>query len=114
MDPYLDDVYIYSDSLEDHVKDCKHAMDILWKEKLFLSDGKLEFLVDRIEVLGHVIEGDRIMMDPHKVDSVAAWKTPGIRIPMGILSAITGDAVPFRWGFTEARAFQDVKNLTFG
>lgn len=67
-----------------------------------------------MEVLGHIVEGDRIMMDPHKVDSVAKWKTPGIRIPMGVLSAIVGDAVSFRWGFTEARAFEDVKNLACG
>jgi hypothetical protein len=30
---------------------------------------------------------------------------------MGILSAITGDAVPFKWTFTEQRAFEDVKRL---
>jgi RNase H-like domain found in reverse transcriptase len=36
---------------------------------------------------------------------------PGVRLPLGILSAITGDAVPFRWGYTEQRAFEDVKRL---
>ena len=28
------------------------------------------------------------------------------------LSKITGDAVPFRWGYTEQRAFEEVKSLT--
>ena len=37
---------------------------------------------------------------------------PNVRIPMGILSKITGDAVPFRWGYTEQRAFDEVKSLT--
>ena len=36
---------------------------------------------------------------------------PNVRIPMGVLSAITGDSVPFRWGYTEQRAFDDVKTL---
>ena len=36
---------------------------------------------------------------------------PNVQIPMGILSAITGDAVPFRWGYTEQRAFEEVKSL---
>ena len=31
---------------------------------------------------------------------------------MGILSAITGDKVPFRWTNTEQRAFDEVKSLT--
>lgn len=30
---------------------------------------------------------------------------------MGVLSAITGDTVPFRWGYTEQRAFDEVKAL---
>ena len=34
---------------------------------------------------------------------------PNIRIPMGVLMAITGDTVPFHWGFMEQRAFEDVK-----
>ena len=61
-------------------------------------------------------------MDPEKVDQVLAWKTPtnrdllqgfigsvgfladdipNVQIPLGILSAITGDKVPFHWGNTE-------------
>ena len=30
---------------------------------------------------------------------------------MGVLSLITSDTVPFRWGFTEQRAFEEVKGL---
>jgi hypothetical protein len=29
---------------------------------------------------------------------------PNIRLPLGVLSAITGDTVPFRWTHTEQRA----------
>jgi hypothetical protein len=71
-------------------------------------------------------------MDPDKVDSISKWKVPtnqdqlqgflgsvgylsddvpNIRISMGVLSAITGDTVSFRWGFTEQRAFEDMKAL---
>jgi hypothetical protein len=71
-------------------------------------------------------------MDPDKVDAVLKWKTPinrdllrgfigsvgyladdvpGVRLPLGVLSAVTGDSVPFRWGYTEQRAFEDVKSL---
>ena len=71
-------------------------------------------------------------MDAEKVDSVLNWKVPtnrdllrgfigsvgyladddpNVRIPMGVLSAITGDTVPFRWGYTEQHAFKEVKAL---
>ena len=71
-------------------------------------------------------------MDADKVDSVVNWKVPtnrdllrgfigtvgyladdipNIRILLGILSSITGDTVPFRWGYTEQCAFDEVKSL---
>ena len=36
---------------------------------------------------------------------------PNVQIPMGVLSTITGDTVPFRWGYTEQWAFDEVKAL---
>jgi ribose/xylose/arabinose/galactoside ABC-type transport system permease subunit len=67
-------------------------------------------------------------MDPDKVDIVVKWKVPthtgllrgfirsvgylannvpGVRLPLGMQSAITGDAVPFHWGHTEQRAVEN-------
>lgn len=133
LDVYLDDIIIYSDTLQDHIQHCKLAMDILKKEKLYLSKKKLKFLPEQLDLLGRVIDENGIRMDPEKVDGVLAWKTPtnrdllrgfigsvgfladdipNIRIPMGVLSAITGDKVPFRWTHTEQRAFDEVKSLT--
>lgn len=34
-----------------------------------------------------------------------------VQIPLGILSSITGDMVPFRWGYMEQCAFDEVKAL---
>ena len=133
IDAYLDDVMIYSETLKDHIQHCKLAMDILQKEKLYLSEGKLCFLPEILKLLGRIIDEKGMQMDPEKVDHVLAWKTPtnrdllrgfigsvgfladdipNIQIPLGILSAITGDTVPFRWGYTEQWAFDDAKQLT--
>ena len=113
LDVYLDDVIIYSDTLEEHEGHCKLAVDLLDKEKLYLSKKKFRFLPDELKLLGRVIDSNGIKMDPEKVDDVLAWKTPtnrdllrgfigsvgfladdipNIRIPLGILSAITGDS----------------------
>ena len=35
-----------------------------------------------------------------------------IRIPLGVLSTITSDNVPFHWTYTEQGAFKEVKVLT--
>ena len=132
LDVYLDDVIVYSDSLEEHIKHCKLVIDVLRSEKLYLSKKKLRFLPSELKPLGRIIDSDGIKMDPEKVDDVLAWKSPtnrdllrgfigsvgyladdipNIRIPLRILSAITGDNVPFRWTHTEHRAFEEAKSL---
>ena len=44
MDVYLDDILIYSDTLEEHVEHVKTIIDILKREKLYLNADKLKFL----------------------------------------------------------------------
>jgi hypothetical protein len=132
MDVYLDDIIIYTDTLEEHILRVKQVIDILRREQFYLAIDKLHFLPEKLRVLGHIITRDGIRMDPEKVDNVVAWKTPtnrdllrgfigsvgyladnveGVRIPMDVLNRLTGDTVAFRWGPTEERAFQQVKDL---
>ena len=76
MDVYLDDIIIYSDTLENHVKQVKLVLDILKIEKLYLSEWKLHFLCSEMKILGHIVDNDGIQMDPEKVDALIRWKTP--------------------------------------
>ena len=132
MDVYLDDIVIYSDTLEEHVEHVKAALDILRREKLYLSSSKLWFIVPCLKLLGRIVDDEGIQMDSAKVDSVINWKVPmnrdllwgfigsvgyladdipNIQIPMGVLSSLTGDMVPFCWGYAEQQAFDEVKDL---
>jgi hypothetical protein len=132
IDPYLDDICIYSDSIEEHIKHIKIAIDILRREKLYISKEKMKLFVRELKLLGHIIDLHGVRMNPVKVDSVLNWKTPvnqdllrgflgavgylapgapNIRVPMGHLARLTGDTVPFRWTETEQRAFEQVKEL---
>lgn len=115
MDVYLDDIVIYSDTVDEH-----------------LSASKMQFFASRLEILGHVIDEHGIAMDPHKVDSVANWKVPtnkgllssflgavgylapdcdGIRIPMGVLAPLTGNKKPWTWTATHQRAFDEIRSV---
>jgi hypothetical protein len=49
MDVYLDDIVVYFDSL--HVKHVTKVLDILKREKLYLSKGKSRFLADELHIL---------------------------------------------------------------
>ena len=132
MDVYLDDIVVYLDSLADRVTRAKLVLNVLRKQQLYLSKSKLHFIMLILKLLGHVINDNGIQMDSNKVDSVVNWKVPtnrdllrgfigsvgyladdvpNVHIPMGILSSITGDTVPFHWGYTEQHAFDEVKAL---
>jgi hypothetical protein len=73
---YLDDIIIFSDTIEDHVKHVRIVFDILRKEKLYLGPSKMQFFAEELKILGHVIDDKGISMDPHKVDKVLNWKAP--------------------------------------
>lgn len=59
--------------------------DIVMKEKLYLSEKKLQFLCDEIKILGRVITSDGIKMDREKVDRILHWKVPTNRTLWGCL-----------------------------
>lgn len=132
VDVYLDDIVIYSSTLEEHVQHCKTVIDILKCEKFYLNRDKLQLCCKDMQILGRVVDDQGIRMDPEKVDALVRWKTPTnrellrgflgaasyladdiakVRVPMGILFSLTSDKVPFRWDFTHQRAFEDVKRL---
>ena len=53
---YLDDVIIFLDSIEDHLKHVKTVFDILRKERLFLSPNKMQFFAEELKILGHIVD----------------------------------------------------------
>ena len=129
---YLDNIIIFSDSIEEHVKHVRTVFDILRKEKLYLGPSKMQFFTKELKILGHIIDNKGISMDPHKVDKVLNWKAPtnkdllrsfiravgflaldcnGIRIPMGHLSGMTSNSWPWRWDNTAQQAFDEVKKI---
>lgn len=132
MDVYLDDIVIYSDTIEDHMKHVRLVFDVLRKEKFHLGADKMHFFAQKLKILGHIIDQYGIVMDPHKVDSIANWKVPtnrsllssflgavsylapdceGIRIPMGVLAPLTGSTHSWNWTQTHQRAFEAVKDI---
>ena len=60
LDVYLDDIIIYSDTLEDHVRHVKIVIDILQKEKLYLGEKKIHFLCKEMRVLGRLVDDNGI------------------------------------------------------
>jgi hypothetical protein len=68
---YLDDIVIYSDSLEEHLSHLRLVFQCLRKDKLYVKKEKFEFCREKITFLGHVINQERIQMDRKKVAAIS-------------------------------------------
>jgi hypothetical protein len=73
---YLDDILIFTNSLEEHCRITRLILDCMCKHKLSLRPEKCEFKKTRIEYLGIIISHNKVGMDTVKIAGVAYWPTP--------------------------------------
>ena len=73
---FLDDILIYSKTLEDHERHVRVVLDILRREKLYAKESKCELFQTEVEFLGHFVGRDGIRMMENKVKGVQEWPTP--------------------------------------
>ena len=73
---YLDDIIIFSDTKEEHLKRLEAVFKKLCAAGLKLKPSKCFFFREEIEYLGHVVSGKGISTNPKKVEAVSKWPTP--------------------------------------
>jgi hypothetical protein len=73
---FLDDILIYSKTLDDHYRHLRLVLQVLRDKKLYAKASKCEFFTNEIEFLGHIINERGIKMEPSKVDAVLKWPVP--------------------------------------
>lgn len=64
---FLDDILIYSATIEDHVEHLQLVLEQLRKHQFFLKATKCSFAQPRLEYLGHIISGKGVSIDPTKI-----------------------------------------------
>ncbi len=69
---YLDDVIIYSKSIEDHIKHVDEVLTCLREAGITLKISKCTFFSDKIEYLGHIIKPGRLEIDQANTRSLRA------------------------------------------
>jgi Reverse transcriptase (RNA-dependent DNA polymerase) len=67
---YLDDILIYSNSLEEHREHVREVLRKLKEANLYLKASKCEFTTQRTEFLGYVITPEGTDMDKSKVMAI--------------------------------------------
>ena len=73
---YLDDIIVFSDTKEEHIKRLEAVFQKLMAAGLKLKPTKCFFFRNEIEYLGHVVSGKGISTNPKKIEAVTKWPTP--------------------------------------
>jgi hypothetical protein len=131
---YLDDILIYSRSVEQHVEHLRAVLTTLREQKLFAKLKKCEFAQSSIGYLGHVISKDGIATDPAKIAAVQEWPVPAnvhdvrsflglcsyyrrfvpgfaqIAAPLTDLTRADVRDIPAAWGPQQQAAFEALKH----
>ncbi|MEZ4720247.1 MAG: RNase H-like domain-containing protein [Flavobacteriales bacterium] len=127
---YLDDIIIFSSTIDDHLERLKILFQRLRDANLKLKPSKCQLMKERVEFLGHVVSEDGVETNPEKIKAIIEWPTPTtikhIRQFLGLCSyyrrfipefaaiaaplhSLTGKGKRFAWGQEQQVAFDNLK-----
>lgn len=127
---YLDDIVIYSASLQEHNRRLKEVLQRIRFHNLRLQPDKCEFLRKEVTYLGHVITEAGIIPDPEKLKAVESFPSPqrikDIQSFIGLagyyrrfikdfskiakpLTKLTKKGTKFEWTTEQQKAFDHLK-----
>ena len=128
---YLDDILIFSKTLDEHLLHIHRVLKRLKEEKLLINLKKCSFVQKELVYLGFVISAEGLKIDPEKVKAILEWPTPRsttkVRSFHGLVSfyekfiknfssicaplteTIRGDRKEFKWTTLAARSFELLK-----
>ena len=131
---FLDDIIVYSDTLEEHEQHVRQALKRLRDQRLYAKASKSALCKREVEFLGHMVgvSGLRVMQD--KIEAVRDWPIPenarelraflglagyyrrfvrnfsAIALPLTELTRhVTKQKLELRWGAKEQLAFVELK-----
>ena len=127
---FLDDILIFSKTLEEHERHVAAVLKKLRDSKLYAKESKCEFFKTEVEFLGHHVGRNGVRMMNDKIEAIDAWPVPtkvsDVRSFLGTagyyrkfirdfskvaapLSNLTHDNVTFTWGPAEQGSFEQLK-----
>jgi hypothetical protein len=129
---FVDDILIYSKSMDEHVIHVAKVLETLQRNQLYVNPDKCEWGVDKVSFLGHVVSAKGIAVDGSKIEAIQGWPVPKnvaeLRSFLGLagyyrayvphysqvaadLTCLTGKSQSWVWGESQERAFRRLKEL---
>jgi hypothetical protein len=129
---YLNDIFIFSLTIEDHEKHLEYVFEKLHEYQLFIETVKCDLYSQHMDCLGYVIDDNGLHADADKMACVRKWCTPrnlketqrflglvqylahfmpDVTAYTGPLSAICRNGQPFYWKPLYEACFNNIKAI---
>ncbi|GBG83333.1 hypothetical protein CBR_g37046 [Chara braunii] len=73
---YLDDILVYSRTLEEHLRHLHDVLDRLRRHGFYAKLSKCRFALHKVDFLGHYVSDKGHHMDDAKITAIAEWPVP--------------------------------------
>ena len=73
---YIDDLLIFSNNFEEHLKHLELVFDKLKQANLTLNPSKCHFAKEEVNYLGHILSKSGIQVNPEKISAVSTFPVP--------------------------------------
>lgn len=73
---YLDDILVYSKTLEEHVQHVRKVLQALKDADLRIKPEKTEFHKQEVKFLGYIVSREGLKMDQKKIEAITSWPKP--------------------------------------
>jgi hypothetical protein len=73
---YLDNIILFSETWDEHLRHVKKELDTLKREKLYVKMSKCEFGKTAVVYLGHIVGGGQLKIYPSKIEVIVKWPKP--------------------------------------
>jgi len=129
---FIDDILVYSKSLEEHEVHLRRVMEKLRELKLFAKLSKCSFWQREMGFLGHIVSVEGVSVDLEKIEAIRDWPRPTnateIRNFLGLagyyrrfikgfasmaqpMTKLKGKDVPFVWSPECEKSFVSLKEM---
>ncbi|GJY69467.1 putative reverse transcriptase domain-containing protein [Tanacetum coccineum] len=98
---FIDDILIYSKSRKEHEGHLKLILKLVREEELYAKFSNCDFLLSKVQFLGHVIDSEGIHVDPAKIESINDWASPKIPTKIHQFLGLSGYYRRFIEGFSK-------------
>jgi len=127
---YIDDILVFSNTFEEHVKHLEEVFSRLRKYGLCVNAAKCTLAVPKVLFLGYTLAHNRLHADPAKVEAIQSYSPPktlkavqrflgmvgyyrkfirGFSVVASPLTELTKKGIPFKWGSAQQYAFETLR-----